>query len=91
MTEHEFMRLTPGQFQILSKRWFETEKARAKERDYHAARVCWALFELQRDRKMRPTPFKVEDFMLQEKKPQKQQSAEEQTAILMQLFGGGKK
>ncbi len=91
LSDYEFMRLTPGQFQVLSNRWIDAQKADMEERDVNTARICWSLFELQRDRKKHPQPFKLEDFMLQEKKKPKVQSPKEQTAILMQLFGGGKK
>ncbi len=84
------MRLTPGQFQALSKRHGEQVKADLRNDDYRAAQICWAILEPQRDKKLRGQAYKPEDFM-PKREPPKKQTPEQQTAFLGAIFGGGKK
>ena len=85
--------MTPGQFTVLAKRHVEKTKNDAYEEDYRAAMIVHALLEPKRDSKRRPEPFTVEDFLPQrgeaEPAPRKEQTAEEQIAMLRARFGGG--
>lgn len=93
MTEEQFLGLTPGQFTVLAKRHVEKVKKDTYEEDYRAAMIVHALLEPRRDSKRRPEPFTVEEFMPQRGEagpaPRKEQTAEEQIAMLRARFGGG--
>jgi hypothetical protein len=71
---------------------FELEKAKRDQADHRAALICAVLANIYRDKKRKSTPFKPEDFMPEyEQKVKKQQTPEEQFAIVKMLnaaFGG---
>ena len=63
-----------------------------KTLDRRAAQVCQAIFENNRNRKSRPKPYRVEDFMpryAKEKTPA--QTPEQMLAVLKTMFGSREK
>ena len=98
MSEEEFWDLTPGQFDLLAKRHIEAEKAKIsleeakiKRSDQQAALICTVLANINRNKKKKPKPFTVEDFMpkvIGEKEKQTPQQQFEIVKMLNAAFGG---
>jgi hypothetical protein len=98
LSEQEFWVLTPGQFDLLAKRHIEQRKSeiyleqtKIKRSDQQAALICCVLANINRDKKKKPTPYKVDDFMPVEIGKKKKQTAQEQFQIVKMLnaaFGG---
>jgi len=98
LSEEEFWELTPAQYDLLAKRHIDHEKgkirleeAKLERSDYQAALICCVLANINRDKKKKPTPYKVDDFMPKVVEEKKKQTPEEQFTIVKMLnaaFGG---
>lgn len=80
--------MTPGELTI----WMDGYADREKVLDRRAAQVCQAIFETTRNRKSRPKPYKIEDFMPRYKsESQPAQTPEQMLALLKAMFGSREK
>ena len=84
--------MTPAQFWGSTLKEFE-KQANAfskleKKRDSRAALICSVLAEVNRDRKKRKKPYKVEDFMPKERKQQTWEQQLKFVEILNKALGG---
>ena len=83
---------------MLAKRHIEAEKAKIsleevkiKRSDQQTALICCVLANINRDKKKKPKPFTVEDFMpkvVGKKEKQTPQQQFEVVKMLNQAFGG---
>lgn len=88
LSEEEFLNLTPGQFQVLSRHYIEKTKREIHDADYRAAMICRTIAEPYRDEKRHGKPFAVEEFMPKRgEKKKKPKSDTEQVAIIEGIFG----
>ncbi len=61
------------------------------QQDRRSAQICAILANIHRDAKKKPQPYEVKDFMPEYAQPQKKvQTPEEQTEMLLAIFGKGK-
>jgi len=98
LSEEEFWDLTPAQFDLLEKRYIESEKAKIqleeakiKRSDQQTALICCVLANINRDKKKKPKPFTVDDFMPKVVGRKKKQTPQQQFEIVKMLnaaFGG---
>ena len=80
--------MTPGELEI----WVDGYRKMEKVLDRRTAQVCQAIFENHRNKKTRPKPYKIEDFMPKyenEKTPA--QTPEQMLALLKAMFGSREK
>lgn len=60
--------------------------------DRRTAQVCQAIFEVNRNRKSRPKPYRIEDFMPKRKSESRPaQTPEEMLGVLKAMFGNREK
>jgi hypothetical protein len=83
LSEKEFWRLTLRKFDVLVKR-FSVELER---QDTRFAMICAAIYEQNRDKKKRPRPYGVDDFLKRGKKRSWESQLDHIRAINTRLRG----
>lgn len=87
LTDAEFWRLTPREFNALADRWTDDQKSQ----DRRAATICMVIANCNRDPKHKPQPFEVSDFMPQYgRQAPVEQSWETQKAIFAAIAASHK-
>tara|TARA_R100000773_G_scaffold18445_1_gene16695 strand:- start:9293 stop:9547 length:255 start_codon:yes stop_codon:yes gene_type:complete len=46
------------------KAYAKLHRKKLRREDYRSAQICWMEAEMNRDKKKRPRPYKIEDFLL---------------------------
>ena len=68
LSREEFWSLDGDQI----KAFLKVHKNKRIREDYRSAQICWILAEINRDKKQRARPFKVDEFIIEPKEEKKQ-------------------
>jgi len=78
----ELWQMTPAELGYMVEGW----KKQQEIHDRRTAQICCALYEINRNKKKKPTPYKITDFMPGGSGKQPEQTAEQQAAFLKSKF-----